>query len=586
MFKKENLELLQRQLKEDGLSAYLILTGDSHASEYAAAYFLAERKYFCPFTGSAGQVLVTQDKAYLFTDGRYFIQAEKQLEGSGIELMRIGQKGVPPLADFIKQENLYPLGVNCSMISANFYKKLLKKGEGVVDKDYSTFVENRPQLPLDKLWKLEKNLYTLDHEKKIDNILKEVEKSGAEANLVTTLDDIAWILNVRGNDIPCNPVFYSYLYLSKKYGNHLFVDLKKIDFEISGVTLHPYEEIVDFIKEHKDVETLVDENKVSARLIKNLSRPVAGRNPSYLMKSIKGKVEIENTKKVHVLDGLAMLKFIAFIDENINNNLTEFDYAEELEKYRRENSLCYDLSFGTISACGPNAAQMHYAPTKTVNTVVTPDQMELLVDSGGQYYGGTTDTTRTFALGKLTDEYIKDYTLTLKSVIALSTSVFMDGSSGVTLDYQARKFMWNEGMDYKCGTGHGVGYMLNVHEGPNGFRYRIVPERDDSDKIVPGMITTVEPGVYKEGKYGIRIENNLVCVPAYETDMGTFYKHETITCVPIDTKALDLSIMTDEEIDWLNDYHQFVYDKLAPLCDERLLKVLKEKTKKISRKND
>lgn len=583
MFKIENLKLLQKQLKEDGVSAYLILTGDSHASEYAADYFLAERKFFCPFTGSAGQVLVTQEKAYLFTDGRYFIQAEKQLSGSGIKLMKMGQKDVPSLVDFIKGEKLYPLGVNCSMISANFYSKLKIKGKEVIDKDYSYLVENRPGMPLDKLWKLDRKLFTLTHVEKIEKILDEVESKGAEANLVTTLDDIAWILNIRGRDIPCNPVFYSYLYLSRKYGNHLFVDTSKIDFSIENVVIHPYEDVVKFIKEHEEVETLVDKNKVSARLIQNLTNPISGRNPSYLMKSIKGKVEIENTKRIHILDGLAMLKFIAFIDENKGKNLNEFDYSEELEKFRRENDSCYDLAFGTIAACGPNAAQMHYAPTKDVSTVVSPDQMELLVDSGGQYLGGTTDTTRTFAIGKLTDEYIRDYTLTLKSVIALTTSVFLDGSSGVTLDYQARKFMWDEGMDYKCGTGHGVGYMLNVHEGPNGFRYRIVPERDDSDKLVPGMITTVEPGVYKEGKYGIRIENNLVCVPAYETDMGVFYKHETITCVPIETTALDLSIMTDAEIDWLNEYHEFVYEKLSPLCDDRLLEVLKDKTRKISR---
>ena len=583
MFKVENLKLLQAQLRKDGLSAYLILTGDSHASEYAADYFLAERKYFCPFTGSAGQVLVTPEKAYLFTDGRYFIQAEKQLRGSGIQLMKIGQKDVPELSDFIKREKLYPLGVNCSMISLNFYRKLTYKEGKIVDIDYSNLVENRPSLPVGKLWKLDEKLYTLSCQEKISKIGKEIEQIGAEANLVTTLDDIAWILNLRGSDIPCNPVFYSYLYISPKYGNHLFVNLNKIDFKIEGVELHNYEEIVDFIDKHADVETLVDENRVSARLVKHLNHPISGRNPSYLMKAIKGKVEIANTKKVHILDGLAMLKFISFIDENIDNNLSEYDYAEELEKYRRENELCYDLSFETIAACGPNAAQMHYAPTKKINTIVTPDQMELLVDSGGQYLGGTTDTTRTFAIGPLSKEYIHDYTLTLKSVIALSTSIFMDGSSGVTLDYQARKFMWNEGMDYKCGTGHGVGYMLNVHEGPNGFRYRIVPERDDSDKIVPGMITTIEPGVYKEGKYGIRIENNLVCIPAFETEMGTFYKHETITCVPIDTKALDISIMSDDEIEWLNDYHTFVYNNLAPLCDAKLLKVLKDKTKKITR---
>jgi Xaa-Pro aminopeptidase len=582
MFSVDHLKRLQAQLKTDGIKAYLILTGDPHSSEYAASYFLAERLYFCPFTGDAGEVLVTQDDAFLFTDGRFFIQAAKELEGSGIKLMKIGEKGVLPLSDFIRENRLYPLGVNQSMISENFYKSLLHKEDKIEDMDYSYLIEDRPLMPEEKVFRLEKNLSTLTSAEKIQAVLAETVSKEAEAVLVTTLDDIAWILNLRGNDIPDNPVFYAYLYISKKDGAHLFIDQPKIDFVPEGVTLHPYEKIADFLLDRKNVPTLADPNRVNARLFNILAHPVSGRNPSYVMKAVKGPVEIQNTKEIQIIDGVALLKFIAYLDEHLDERLSEYDYAVALEGFRRENPRLFELSFETIAAVGSNAAMMHYGPSKEIHSTVSADEIELLVDSGGQYYGGTTDTTRTFLIGKPTPEYIHDYTLTLKSVISLSQAIFLDGSSGQTLDILSRQFMWNEGMDYKCGTGHGVGYILNVHEGPNGFRYRRVAERDDGDSLVPGMITTVEPGVYKEGKYGIRIENNLLCVPAYETPMGVFYKFETITMVPIDTKALDLSILSDGEIQWLNNYHQQVFKALSPLVSGHLLDVLKEKTKPLS----
>lgn len=584
-FSIDHLKKLQDQLSKDGLKSYLILTGDPHASEYAADYFLAERYYFCPFTGSAGQVLVTKDKAYLFTDGRYFIQAEKELQGSGIELMKIGEDGVLPLNKFIKANHLYPLGVNESMISQDFCKSIKIRDSEIVDIDYNYLVANRPALSKAKVWKLDDNLNTLTYKQKIENILKEMEQQDAKANLVTTLDDIAWILNLRGSDIPCSPVFYAYLYISKNEGTHLFIDAQKIDFAMDGVMVHPYDDINNFLRDHTEVPTLVDPLRVNARLYFRLKNPVDGRNPSYLMKSIKGPIEIKNIEDIHVIDGIALLKFIAFLQDNLAKHklYNEYQYAMELKKYRFENKRCFDLSFTTIAACGANAAEMHYEPEENLHSDVVPETQELLVDSGGHYYGGTTDTTRTFLIGTPSKEYIHDYTLTLKSVINLSSTIFIQGSSGQTIDITSREYMWKEGMDYKCGTGHGVGYMLDVHEGPNGFRYKRVPERDDGDAIVPGMVTTIEPGVYKEGKYGIRIENNLLCVPAFKTEMGTFYKFETITVVPIDTKALDLNIMTDEEIKWLNDYHQFVYAKLSPLVSGHLLDVLKQATMPISR---
>ncbi|MBQ9266597.1 MAG: aminopeptidase P family protein [Bacilli bacterium] len=584
MFKKENLVKLQETLKKDNLKAYLIVTSDPHNSEYIATYYKSFREYFCPFTGSAGQLLVTQDAAYLFTDGRYWIQAENELKDSGVTLVKVGDKDVPTLDKFIRKNELTPLGCDLSMVTRDFLETLRKKNVNLVDKDYGYLIENRPSLSEEKVWKLREDLYTLTYQEKIDRIIKELDKKGVEACLITPLDEVAYVLNLRGNDIPCNPVFYAYLYISKNNGNHLFINKKKIDFELEGIKIHEYDEIFSFMKKYRDIKTLVDSSRVNARVFHLIYSAVRGKNPSYLMKAIKDEAEIENTKRIQAIDGLALVKFKKYLRENLSKNLTEFDYATKLEEFRRESKELFELSFDTIAAVGSNGAQMHYEPTKEKSSIVNDKNIELLVDSGGQYYGGTTDTTRTFLIGKPTEEFKHDYTLTLKAVIAVSDAVFIDGSDGHTLDIKAREFMWKEGMDYKCGTGHGVGYMLNVHEGPNGLRYKKVPERDDQSPIVPGMITTIEPGVYKEGKYGIRIENNLLCVPAFETDMGVFYKFETITYVPIDVEALNLNELTDQEIEWLNNYHDEVYKKLAPLTkDKELLDFLRNQTRKIFR---
>lgn len=584
MFDISHLAEVRSVMKKEGLKAYLVVTGDPHDSEEPAPYFAAERAYFCPFSGDNAYLLITADDALLWTDGRFFISAEQELKGSTIRLMKMQTKGYPTLDEYVAEKKLYPLGTNENLISPRFLKGLSKGGE-VLDKDYSYLVKDRPSLSKDPIWEFNDKKYnTLSRDEKLLNVYQEMEKLGAEAHLITTLDDVAWLLNLRGNDVNCTPVFYSYLYLSKKEGTHLFVDPSRIHFELKGITVHPYGEIASFLAAHKDVPTLVDDSKCSARLFNELKNPVCSRAPSNLMKAIKGPTEIENIISIQEEDGVALLKFGKFLSEHAGEKLSEWDYAVQLGKYRAEGERYFEDSFTTISACGENAAMMHYAPTSKVHSVVDPDRViELLVDSGGQYYGGTTDTTRTFLVGKPTPEYIHDYTLTLKSVINLSSTVFLDGCSGTAIDIKAREIMWREGMDYKCGTGHGVGYVLMVHEGPNGFRYRSAPGKDDQSKLVPGMVTTIEPGVYKQGKYGIRIENNLLCVPAFETSDGTFYKFETITFVPIDTKALDLSLLSDSEIAWLNAYHKEVYDRLSKRVGGDLLAYLKEATKPVSR---
>jgi len=581
MFKVENLKKLRDELLEDGNDAYLVFTSDPHDSEYVAQHFLDERLFFCPFTGSAGTLLVTKDEAYFYTDGRYWIQAGKQLEGSTIKLMKDGDPKTPRLTKLIKELKLEKVAANFSMISKSYIDNFERDGIKLNDKDYSYLVEGRTELSDSKIFKLDDKLFTLTSKEKIEKIYEKLDEEGAEANLISNLDDIAFILNVRGRDIPCNPVFYSYLYLSKKE-NVLFINPEKVDFEIEGVKIKPYDEVFEFLKERKDIPTLVDVGRTNAKICACLNKIIARKNPSYLMKAIKGEVEIENTKRIQELDGLALVKFWKYLEENIDKNLSEYDYAEKLKEFRYESDQLFDLSFDTISAVGANAAQMHYEPTKEIHSIVSKKEMQLLVDSGGQYYGGTTDTTRMFNFGNLTDEYKHDYTLTLKSVIALTKSIFLEGVSGVTIDMKARQFMWEEGMDYKCGTGHGVGYILNVHEGPNNFRPKSRPGTEGIDAIVPGMVTTIEPGVYKNEKYGIRIENNLVCVPAFETSDGKFFKFETITYVPIETRGLDLDLLTEGEVERLNEYHKDVYNRLSKLTkDVKLLAFLKEKTRPI-----
>ena len=581
MFKKENILLLQKELKKNNLKAYLILTSDPHDNEYISEYYLKERLFFAPFSGSAGTLLISENKAFLSTDGRYWEQAEKELSGTGITLIKDGDIGVPSLTDFIKQNGFYPLGINYLNISEAKLETLQNKGIVTKNIDFSYLLDKKKEKS-GKIFTLDNNLYTLSYKDKIELIKHEIKEKDSEAHLLTTLDDIAFTLNLRGKDIPFNPVFYSYLYISLNEGVHLFVDLDKLDFSLEGVNVHPYEEIFSFIKARENIKTLIDPTRVNAYLYSLLKEPVISKNPSYLMKAIKGPVEIKNIKSIQEIDGLALLKFQKYLEDNLDKNLTEYDYSLKLEEFREESNLLFDLSFNTIASVGKNAAMMHYAPKKDNSSTVNKDEIEFLVDSGGQYFGGTTDTTRTFLIGKASQEFIHDYTLTLKALIAISSAIFLEKSDGNTLDILARRYFWKEGMDYKCGTGHGVGYILNVHEGPNGLRYKAVPERDDQAPIVPGMITTIEPGVYKSGKYGIRIENNLLCVKAFSTSDRNFFKFETITYVPIETKCLDLSIMSNEEVDWLNNYHKLVFSKLSPLIrDNDLLEFLKSKTKEI-----
>ena len=585
----KRVALLQAHMKRDGIVAYIIPATDPHMSEESHSHFTKERFYFCSFLGNDGTVLVTQDAYYLYTDGRYWTEAEWELDGSDCKLVYAGKAGVPTLAEFIKENNLYPLGLDSSLFSYGDLKSFYKDSEHKIRQvSYTYMIKDLPALPKDKIWKVDETLLSTNMNKRIKMAMDAVNKAGADALVIPTLDDIAYLLGYRGNDIPCTPVFYSYLYIDETRNVHLFIDNEKLPEEgIPDVTIHGYDAFFDFLKERSEVKTFVDANNTNARICSILKNKVFGNNPTIMQKSIKGEREIVNTKEIQAIDGVAVLKLMKYIDDNIESGeLTEYACAKFIDDARKSNERCFDLSFSTIAALDSNAAMMHYQPNEKDSPKLTLNNKLLLVDSGGQYYGGTTDTTRTFVFGSnVPDEVKEDYTKTLKSQISLSTAVFEKGCSGHEIDIMAREIMWKEGLDYKCGTGHGVGYMSCVHEGPIGFRYYHREGVYDDGILEPGHIITIEPGVYKARKHGIRLENNLLVVPAFETSDGIFYKFETITYAPYDARGIVVSMLTDEELAWLNSYNEMVYEKLSTLIkdDEELLSYLKKVTAPIQK---
>ncbi len=582
---KEEIVKLQFLLKKYKITAYLVPTSDFHNSEYLSDYF-KEREFLSGFTGSAGTLLVTQEDAFLWTDGRYFIQAEKELSPSGITLFKTGEEGVLTIKEFLS-ENLKSgdtLAFDGRVITADTvleWEKLLPKVK-LVSKNLVDLVwDARPSLPENQIFELEEKF---SGEKRIDKLQKVREKikaSGCNAHLLSSLDDIAWLLNLRGNDIKNTPVFLAYLYIAEKDAT-LFISPKSISEEIKcslegdNIAVKPYSDAFKEIKGlSKGKVTLLDFNSVSYELLKNLKgKTVNGENPTLLLKAIKNPTEIENLKLCHIKDGVAVTKFMMWIKENCGN-ITEISAADHLESLRKENENFLSPSFDTISAFNANGAMVHYSATPETDTPIGKNGL-LLVDSGGQYLEGTPDITRTFVLGKISDKAKLHYTLVLCGMLNLMEAKFLYGCDGKNLDILARKELWKYGLDYKHGTGHGVGYLLSVHEGPNAFRYR-----GNSAVFEEGMVTTDEPGFYLENEYGIRIENELLCKKDIKNEYGQFMAFETLTCAPIDIDGVDTSIMTDEQKKALNGYHQWVFEKLSPYFEGEDLEKLKYYTRKL-----
>lgn len=593
---QKRLEALRSEMKKRGITVYVVPTSDFHQSEYVGEYFKA-RKYMTGFTGSAGTAVITMKEAGLWTDGRYFIQAAAQLEGSGVTLFRMGEEGVPKVEEYVEEqlEKGGCIGFDGRVMDAKAGKKYAeiaekKEGSLYVTEDLVDIIwTERPSLPAHKVWILEQEYAGMSTEEKLSQVREQMKQEGADVHILASLYDIAWLLNLRGDDIDHVPVFLSFVAVEEKQTT-LFINQEILDDKVkkylkdNQIQVEDYEKIYAYAENLKDNKVLMSLEEVNYRIAENVqkhSQIVDAPNPSLLLKSIKNETELENTRIAHLKDAVAVTKFMYWLKTNIGKKeITEISASDYLEDLRKEQEHFLDVSFDTICAYGANAAMMHYSASEESNAVLKPEGF-LLVDSGGHYLEGTTDITRTFALGELSYEQKKHFTAVCRSNLNLANAKFLYGCSGINLDILARGPLWDMGIDYRCGTGHGVGHILNVHEGPNGFRWRIVQERNDSGKLEAGMITTDEPGVYLEGAYGIRLENELICVKDEKNEYGQFMKFENITYVPMDLDAILPEEMTFREKQELNEYHQMVYEKISPYLNEEERDWLKEYTRAI-----
>ncbi|MBR6406096.1 MAG: aminopeptidase P family protein [Lachnospiraceae bacterium] len=574
--------MFREKMAETNTAVYIVPTADFHESEYVGDYFKA-RAFLTGFSGSAGTAVVTQDSAVLFTDGRYFIQAERELEGSGFTLMRMGEKDVPTLTEYVRSV-LPPEGVigfDGRTMNAAEGEKLLaiaeeKGGSLSVSEDLVDQIwPDRPQRARSRARVLSEEYAGETVQEKIARIRAKMKEYGAAIHILTTLDDIAWLLNIRGSDVRHWPVVLSYLMLTEK-GCVLYISGAALTDEVkkhlaeNRVSTAPYEDIykiADMLNTKHMGTVLLDKKKVNYRIVSAVSgaNEILDRpNPTVLMKAVKNETEIRNIRAAHVKDGVAMVRWLYWLKNTIGTEeLTEINASDRLEQFRREQEGFVDLSFGTIAAYRDNAAMMHYSAKEESAAVLQPEHF-LLVDSGGHYLEGSTDITRTVALGPLTEREKELFTTVLRSNLNLAAAKFLYGCTGQNLDVLARGPLWELGLDYKCGTGHGIGYLLNVHEAPNGFRWKQVAERNDSAVFEAGMVTTDEPGVYIEGELGIRTENELLCVKAEENEYGQFMEFECVTLCPIDLEAVIPAMLTKREKKLLNDYHEKVYQELSP----------------------
>ena len=592
-----NLEKLRNCMKEYGIDAYIIPSSDSHQSEYVGEYFKS-RAYISGFTGSAGTLVVTMEEAGLWTDGRYFIQAENQLKNTGIKLFKMGEEGVPTTKEYLcdKMANNSTLGFDGRLISANEGKALqealkdkninIKYEYDLVDKVW----EDRPLLSTEKAFLLDEKYAGETFSSKLIRLRNEMKIKSATTHIITTLDDIAWLFNIRGRDVKYTPVVLSYslITVDKVY---LFIDDNKLNDEIinelnkENVIIKPYNDIYEFVKTIDEKENvLLDDEKVNYSIYNNLPNEVKkinGLNPTMNFKALKNSIELENIRNSHLKDGIAFTKFMYWLKNSVGKlEISEISAAEKLESLRREQDGFIEPSFATIAGYKEHAAMMHYSATPETDYKLEPSDL-FLIDSGGQYFDGTTDITRTIALGEISDELKKHFTAVVRGMINLSMAKFLYGVKGYNLDILARRPMWNLGIDYKCGTGHGVGFLGTIHESPNGFRWRIVPQRLETATLEEGMVTTNEPGIYIEGSHGIRIENELITKKAEKNEYGQFMEFEVVTFAPIDIDAIDVNELNIEERDYLNNYHKLVYDKVSPFLTKEECDWLKEYTREI-----
>ncbi len=566
----ERIALLRQELRREHLSAYIFLTSDPHQSEYTADYWKG-REWISGFNGSAGTAVVTLTSAALWTDSRYFIAAAEQLEGTEFQLMKLKVEGTPTIAEWLGKElanvDDKSVGIDGMAASVNTVEELIgdlrKQGGITLQTNFDVLKriwKDRPAIPVNKVELQPIELAGEDVQSKLQRIRKALREQHADGMLVATLDDIAWTLNLRGSDVHCNPVFVSYLLIASQSAT-LYINKEKLTNKVcdylktNNISIAPYEDVAKGLRDYFEYNILLDPDEVNYTLFKSAKREVVrATSPVPLMKAVKNQAEQEGFRRAMVRDGVAMVKFLKWLEEN--SKQTELSVSDKLEKLRSEQPLYRGLSFDTIAAYEQHGAIVHYEPTLESNISLEPKGF-LLLDSGAQYQDGTTDITRTIALGPLTDEQRRVYTLVLKGHIDLQLLKFPDGATGTQLDAIARQPLWQAGLNFLHGTGHGVGSYLNVHEGPHQIRMEWKPA-----KLRVGMTVTDEPGIYLEGRFGVRIENTLLVVPAKETECGRFLGFETLTLCPIDVKPIVTEMLTADERCWLNDYHARVYRQL------------------------
>lgn len=593
---KQKLNALRILMKEKKIDAYLVATDDFHGSEYVGDYFKC-RKYITGFTGSAGTAIITQDMAGLWTDGRYFIQAADQLRDTTIELFKSGEPGVPTVHQFLndKLEEGMCLGFDGRTVSAREAEEL----QELLQEKHITFSvnddligeiwEDRPVLSCEPVMELDIRWTGKSRADKIAEIREQMKAKEADTFILTSLDDIAWLLNIRGNDIHCCPVVLSYLVMMENelrlYANAAaFSEEICSNLEADGVKIYPYDDVYSYVQSiSSDKKVLLSRANVNSRLVSNIPSEVTildEPNLTLLPKAVKNKTEMENERIAHIKDGIAVTKFIHWLKKNVTRTtITELSAAEKLYQFRSEQEHFLGDSFDPIIAYGTHAAIVHYSATEATDIPLEARGM-VLADTGGHYLEGTTDITRTIVLGPVTAKEKKFFTAVLRGNLNLAAAKFKYGCTGLNLDYLARGPLWELGEDYNHGTGHGVGYLLNVHEGPNSFRWKNLPG-NPAPVLEEGMITSDEPGYYLENEFGIRHENLVLCKKAEKTSFGQFMCFEPLTMVPFDLEGINPEEMTERERKLLNDYHQKVYTTISPYLDEEEKEWLKQATREI-----
>jgi len=588
----ERIEVLRSRMRDMGMTAYIIPASDPHISEYIAPRWKS-REWISGFDGSAGTVVVTMTEAGLWTDSRYFLQAEQQLASTGIELFRIGVPETPDYTEWIiSQINEGDVvGLDGAVFTVNDVRRIsdiLSQKKIVTETKYDLFESiwtDRPGLPTEEIFSLPVEYSGVSASEKISRVQDVLRATASDLLLIAALDEIAWLYNIRGNDVECNPVAVAYAVVRQNEAI-LFIDAEKVSDEMrmilsnEGIILADYQKITDYLQALPDrTVIMLDGNKVNYALCSSMierCRLIERISPVTLMKCVKNETELSGIRNAMIKDGVALTRFFMWLERSVGvEPVTECDIAEKLYDFRDEQMLFVGESFSTIAGYAGHGAIVHYRAVPQSASEIKKESF-LLIDSGGQYFDGTTDITRTIALGDVSAQMKKDYTLVLKGHIAIATCRFPEGTRGAQIDVLARKALWDEGLNYLHGTGHGVGHFLNVHEGPQSIRMD-----ENPTKLQPGMVISNEPGLYRTNEYGIRLENLVVVQELVSGEYGRFYGFETLTLFPFDMKSIDVTLLDKKEIEWLNRYHASVFEKLSEKLTEEERGWLSEKTKMV-----